>query len=238
LKTNIIHLGDAYEIIKTLPDKSIDCIYTDIPYLYEQGGGGTSRIAKSIVKKRDNIAFISSGIDYKIFDEFVRVMKKINCFIWCSKLQILDIMNYFIGQHDCRFEMLVWVKNNPIPQCNNTWLGDIEYCLYFREKGVPLNDGYEIKSKWYLSPINQKDKSIFVHPTIKPLELVKRHLLHTTQENDLVLDMFIGSGTTAIACKEINRQFIGIEIDPKWHRIATDRLDNIDALGQISMLAR
>ena len=237
METNTILLGDAYELIKQLPDNSVDCIYTDIPYLYEQGGGGSSRVAQSIVKKRDNIAFISNGIDYKILDEFVRVMKKINCFIWCSKLQVVDILNYFVGR-GCRFEILVWVKNNPIPQCNNTWLGDIEYCLYFREQGVPLNNGYDIKSKWYLSPINQKDKAIFDHPTIKPLDLVIRHLQHTTQENQIVLDPFVGSGTTAIACKEINRQFVGYEIDPKWHKVALDRLDNTDARGQISMLAR
>ena len=236
--TNTIHLGDAYELIKQIPDKSIECIYTDIPYLYEQGGGGSSRIAKSIIAKRDSIKFISNGIDYSIFDEFVRVMKKINCFIWCSKLQLLDIMNYFVGKHGCRFEILVWVKNNPIPQTNNTWLGDIEYCLYFRETGVKLNDGYDIKSKWYLSPINQKDKSIFMHPTIKPLELVKRHLQHATQEGDVVLDSFLGSGTTVIAAKEIGRNYIGIEIDPKWHKIAVDRLDNVDAFGQKSFIAR
>jgi len=147
-------------------------------------------------------------------------------------------MNFFVGKHGCRFEILVWVKNNPIPQTNNTWLGDIEYCLYFREQGVPLNNGYDIKSKWYASAINQRDKAIFDHPTIKPLDLVIRHLQHTTQENQIVLDPFIGSGTTAIASKEIQRQFIGIEIDPRWHKIATDRLNNTDARGQVSFLAR
>lgn len=238
MKLNSIILGDAYELIKQIPDKSVDCIYTDIPYLYEQGGGGTSRIAQNIKAKSESIASISNGINYEILTEFVRIMKKINCFIWCSKLQLLDIMNFFVGKHGCRFEVLVWVKSNPIPQTNNTWLGDIEYCLYFRESGVPLNNGYELKSKWYISPINQKDKSIFIHPTIKPLELVKRHIQHTTNENDIVLDCFIGSGTTAVACKELSRKYIGIEIDPKWHKVATDRLQNVDAHGQVSFIAR
>ncbi|GHU98387.1 hypothetical protein FACS1894211_02050 [Clostridia bacterium] len=65
-----------------------------------------------------------------------------------------------------------------------------------------------------------------------------RHLKHATSETDIVLDPFIGSGTTAVACKELNRQYIGFEIDPKWHKIATDRLNNIDAHGQISMMTR
>lgn len=238
VELNKIHLADCYELIKQIPDKSIDLIYIDIPYLYEQGGGGNSRIAKNIIDKTKDIASISNGIDWSILWQFVRVMKKINCFIWCSKLQIIDLLKFFVCDHKCNFEILVWVKTNPIPQTNNTWLSDIEYCLYFRECGVPLNDGYNIKSKWHQSLTNKHDKYQFDHPTIKPLELVKRHIRHTTQENDVVLDCFIGSGTTAIAARELGRSFIGIEINPKWHKIAADRLNNIDARGQLGFVAR
>jgi DNA modification methylase len=236
--TNKIILGDCYELIEQIPDKSIDLIYTDIPYLHQTGGSGTSRIAKNIVEKTKNIEAMSHGINLTILDEFVRVMKKINCFIWCSKLQVIDILKYFVCDCKCNFEILVWAKTNPIPQTNNTFLPDIEYCLYFRESGVPLNHGYELKSKWYLSGTNTADKSIFAHPTIKPLELVKRHICHTTQPNATVLDPFIGSGTTAIAARESGREYIGIEIDPKWHKVATDRLNGIDVQGQTSFLPR
>ena len=58
----------------------------------------------------------------------------------------------FVDIKDCYFEILTWNKANPTPTTNNSWLPDIEYCLYFREKGVVLNDGYELKSKWYISP--------------------------------------------------------------------------------------
>ena len=101
-----------------------------------------------------------------------------------------------------------------------------------------LNDGYELKSKYYVSSLNQKDKDLFNHPTIKPLELVKRHLLHTTQPNDIVLDCFMGSGTTAVACQETNRQFIGFEISEKWCKVANDRLNKVDANGQTCMFLR
>lgn len=110
--------------------------------------------------------------------------------------------------------------------------------MHIREKGVPLNDGYELKSKYYISPANKSDKDLFIHPTIKPLELVKRHLLHTTQLNDIVLDCFMGSGTTAVACQETNRQFIGFEIEPKWVKVANDRLNKVDASGQQCMFLR
>lgn len=234
---NKITCGDCYELIKNLPDKSIDAIYTDIPYLYEQGGGAKepSPLDERITKKRQELAFISNGIDYSILDQFARICKKVNIFIWCSKNQLLDILNWG-GQYN--IEVLVWCKSNPQPSTHNVWLPDLEYCLYFREKGVPLNDGYENKSKWYISPINKKDKDTFEHPAIKPLPLVKRHLLHATQPNDIVLDCFMGSGTVAIACKEIGRQFIGFEISDKWCKVANDRLNNIDANGQISLFSR
>ena len=235
---NQIYNEDCYKAIKNIPDKSIDCIYTDVPYLYDNGGGGSSELSQRIrnIDKTLEEANIVNGFDYSILDEFVRIMKKVNIIIWFSKLQMRDILNYFMSlDKEIYFEPLVWCKDNPTPATNNTWLPDIEYAFHFREKGVKLNDGYENKSKWYSSPINKRDKDLFEHPTIKPLNLVKRHLLHTTQPNDIVADFFLGSGTTAVACKELNRQYLGFEINKKWFDIAKDRLNGITANGQYSL---
>lgn len=230
-----IYNEDCYKAIKDIPDKSVDCIYTDVPYLITHGGSGASPLSLRIKKIVEvDLVDIKNGIDFDILNELIRILKKINIFIWCSKMQILDIMNFF-DKYNCNYEILVWCKDNPTLATNNVWLPDIEYCLYFREKGVKLNDGYENKSKWYSSPINKRDKDKFAHPTIKPIELVKRHLLHTTQPNDIVLDCFLGSGTTAVACKDIGRHYIGFEIDKKWYSIAKKRLEKIDANGQINM---
>lgn len=230
-KTNNIYNVDSYKAIKEIPDKSIDMIYTDVPYFYNFGGPGSSELSQRITKRSEELekAEIINGFDYKILDEFVRVMKKVNIIIWFSKLQMFDIMNYFVNLPNKQifFEPLVWVKTNPTPSTNNVWLPDIEYAFHFREQGVKLNDGYELKSKWYQSPINKKDKDLYDHPTIKPLELVKRHIEHTTQEGDIVLDPFLGSGTTAVACQETKRQFIGFEIDKSYYDIAQDRLNGI-----------
>ena len=137
-------------------------------------------------------------------------------------------MNIFIGKYKSRFNLLVWCKTNPTPASNGSWLPDIEYCLVFKEDGTPrYNDGYELKSKWYVSQINKADKDLYDHPTIKPLELVKRHILHSTKEGDTILDCFMGSGTTGVACKELNRNFIGIEIDKQYFKIAEDRINGI-----------
>lgn len=229
--------GDCYKLIKQIPDKSIDLVYIDIPYLYEEHGGGTTKLAKRIENlTKVQLANIKDGIDYSIFDELCRVMKYIYIYIWCSKEQILDIMKYFIDKKGCRFNILTWNKTNPIPATNGTYLPDIEYCLVFKENGSPkYNDGYELKSKWYISPINKSDKDLYNHPTIKPLELVKRHILHSSNEGDTILDCFMGSGTTGVACKETNRNFIGIEIDKDYFKIANDRINGITANGQISI---
>ena len=232
--------GDSYELIKTIPDKSIDLIYVDIPYLYDKHGCSK----KSALSKRiDNVqnhqlAKIKDGIDYQILDEFCRVMKYIYIYIWCSKEQILDLMEYFVKEKQCSFNILVWCKTNPTPATNGTYLPDIEYCLVFKEKGSPrYNDGYDLKSKWYVSAINKKDKDLYKHPTIKPLNLVKRHIKHSSNEGDTILDCFMGSGTTGVACKELNRNFIGIEIDPTYVKIAQDRINGITADGQLSIFS-
>lgn len=231
-ETDQVYCEDCYKAIKEIPDKSIDCIYTDIPYLFHIGFENDT-----LRNDARELKTINDGINYSILDEFVRILKNINCFIWCSKQQIPNILNYFIDRN-CFFEILTWNKLNCSPLTNNTWLPDVEYCLYFRESGIKLNDGYELKSKWYSSPINKRDKDKFEHPTIKPIELVKRHLLHTTQPNDIVLDCFMGSGTTCVASKDIGRHYIGFEIEKKWFDIAKDRLNQTDASGQISLFLR
>lgn len=234
---NTIQLGDCYELIKNIPDKSVNCIYVDVPYLYETGSHGKSDLSKRIYKyqKQDlKKAGIYDGFDYKIYDEFIRISKNVNIFIWCSRLQIVETLNYFVNK-GYMYNILTWNKTNPTPATNNSWLPDIEYCLVFRDNNTKLNDGYELKSKWYISPINQKDKAEFNHPTIKPLELVKRHILHSTQPGDLILDCFCGSGTTCLAAKETGRRYIGMEIDPEYHKIAVNRLNGINANGQISI---
>lgn len=258
---NKITCGDCYELIKQIPDKSVDLIYTDIPYDFEANGGGgcfgekhrdyhkeyeivsvntnASRVWKSTMKSIDNVKDIAFGIDYAILDEFIRVCKKPQIYIWCSKKQIYPLMQYFIGEKDFRFELFTWHKTNPIPTCNNKYLSDTEYCLLFREEGTTKIKGdMSTKGKYYISPINTHDKKLFEHSTIKPLEFVKNHILNSTEENDIVLDCFAGSGTTCVGAKELGRQFVGFEISEKWCKIANDRINGVTASGQMSLFLR
>lgn len=233
---NSVILGDGYEIIKSIPDKSIDMVYTDPPYEFEYGVGKTGIFKNRINGTYDDIKNTSlvKGIDDSILLEFMRVMKKVNIYLWCNKAQIKTYLDYFL-QYDVTFEILTWHKTHPTPMTKNMFLPDTEYCLYFRSKDFGLNDGYDLKHKYYVSKQNKADKKLYKHPTIKPLGFVKAHILHSTNLNDIVFDPFCGSGTTCVACKETDRRYLGIEIDKGYHKISVDRLNGITANGQTSI---
>lgn len=81
-------------------------------------------------------------------------------------------------------------------------------------------------------------KEFYFHPTIKPLNIIKNFIINSSEEGEIIADFFTGSGTTCVAAKELNRQYIGIEISEKWAKIAENRLSGIDARGQIGMFLR
>lgn len=230
LELNKIHLGDSYELIKYIPDKSIDLVIIDPPY--EMKKRGASFHGKKDYFDEINEKDLDKGINVEILNEIVRVMKKVNLYIFVSKDQFKMMFNYF-GEY--KMDILVWHKSNPIPTINDKYLSDLEYILFIREKGVIMNNTYETSSKLFQTSVNKDDKNEFSHPTIKPLEIIKKLIINSSIENDLVLDCFSGSGTTCVACKELNRQFIGIEIDEKYHNISVDRLNGINVKGQTSI---
>lgn len=147
-------------------------------------------------------------------------------------------MQYFIGKHNCSMNILVWCKTNPTPATNNSWLPNIEHCLVFKGEGTPrYNDGYELKSKWYISGTNKSDKDNYGHPTPKPYELVKQHLLHSSNKGDLIFDPFAGSSTTLCAAKEIGRNYLGFEINEEYYKISVDRLNGINQKGEMDLIS-
>lgn len=237
MKANYIERGDCMELIKTLPDKSIDLIVTDPPYEFADGGGGgafgskkrnyhaeyTSLYKENAQKIGDNLRFISKGFDLSLLDEFCRVLKKINIYIWCSKAQLGKIINYFENKK-CAIDLLTWHKTNPTPMCNNTYLSDTEYCIFAREKGVKIYGSYHTKKKYYVSPANVADKKLYNHPTIKPLDIIQNLIINSSQEGDVVLDPFLGSGTTAVASINTNRDFIGYELEKEYFETAKNRI--------------
>lgn len=220
-----LHNDDCLQILKHIQDKSIDLVVTDPPYIVETNGAGIYKQAdKQYVKELNNI---KDGFSEKILDELCRVMKKINCYFFCSQKQIIPLLDYFVKNKNCNWNIISWHKTNPVPACGNKYLTDTEFVLFFREKGVKVYGSFETKKTWYATPLNQKDKKLYGHPTIKPLDIVKNFIVNSSNENDIVLDPFMGSGTTGVVCKQLNRNFIGIELDEKYFRIAEDRINGV-----------
>ena len=177
IEPNNIYCGDCYKLIKDIPDKSIDLIITDPPYEFGTGG-----IKTGIFKERKTAGSyqqihdtdLGKGIDMSILNEFVRVLKKINIYIWCNKEQIYDYLTYFVKEKGCNWEMIIWAKDNPPPFLNGHYLKDKEYCLFFWEKGVKVSPTYATGKTVYLTNTNVEDKTKFHHPTIKEIGIIER----------------------------------------------------------------
>ena len=205
------------EELKKLPDKCIDMVLIDPPYLQDShgGGGAFGTRMRNYHKGVDSLGY---GFDNFYLEEIVRLCKKLNAYIFCSKNQLLQILNYF---QKYKYDILTYHKTNPSPTCNNKYLPDTEYIIYVRESGVRLYGTYHTKKKYF---VQENSKSEFKHPTVKPLNIISTLIENSTIKGDLVIDFFLGSGTTAVACKQLNRNYIGIELNSDYVKIAKERL--------------
>jgi site-specific DNA-methyltransferase (adenine-specific) len=209
----------------------IDLIVTDPPY--EVGKKHKSKnaddLSKSMYKISDDLnnLDIINGFNYdKILNMFLKLQDKVNIYIWCNKNQIPIYLDFFVNKRNCKFEILKWCKINPPPLFGNGYLKDTEYCLYFKNTGVKCKpDNRNDAFTHYISNTNTKDRNTYSHPTIKPLGFIERMIKNSSNENDLIFDPFMGTGTTGVASKYLNRNFIGCEISDKYFKIAEQRLN-------------
>ena len=216
--------GDCLEIMRRLPDKSVDLVVTDPPYdIVTRGAGLHKQEDKQYVKE---LIGMKDGFSEEILDELCRVMKKINIYLFCSQKQIIPLLDYFVRRKGCNWNLLSWHKSNPIPACGNKYLTDTEFILFFREKGVKVYGTFDSKKTFYVTPLNYKDKKKYGHPTCKPEEIVKNLIVNSSRENDIILDPFMGSGTTGAVSVNLNRNFIGAEINEDYFYVAENRIND------------
>lgn len=227
IEKNKIYCMDCLEGMKQMKSGSVDLVVTDPPYLmqniHEYKG---NELGKHIMKYQQPLQEknLTEGYDIRILDEIFRVMKAPNIYIWCNIAQVPMYIKYFVLEKKCRMDILIWNKTNPIPLCNNKWLSDKEYCLYFRKGAYCQPSGYaEAKTVWHL-PANVKDKRAYGHPTVKPLPIIENIIRNSSREGELVLDPFMGSGTTAAASIRNSRNFIGFENNGEYYQTAIQRI--------------
>jgi len=208
-----------------IPPNSIDLIITDPPYEFEAMGGGVHRVGKGVVKYQNIIDAKTNHFDFYKFIPFIidAQMPSINAYFFCNKTLIPDYLN-IAKEKKLNFDILALRKLNPIPAKNSSYLPELEYIIFLRSKGVYFNGKLPAKNytKIYDKYIGKEN---VYHPNQKPLELIRKFIEISSKPGDLILDPFMGSGTTAVACKQLNRNFIGFEIDKKDYEIAKKRLE-------------
>ncbi len=247
LKNKIIN-GDSLNELKKIPDESFDLIFSDPPYNLQLRN-------RLIRPDRSKVDAVNDKWDqfenFKVYDDFTmnwlsecrRILKK-NGSIWV----IGSYHNIFrVGTkiQDLGFWILndvIWNKNNPMPNFRGTRFTNAHETLIWASKDKNskytfnyqslkcLNDDLQMRSTWNLPICNGnerlKENGKKVHSTQKPESLLHRILLASTNKNDLILDPFLGSGTTAVVAKKLGRIFYGIEKDKKYFNAANKRLKN------------
>ena len=213
---NTIQNIDCLEFMKKLPDKCIDLVLTDPPY----GMEFKSNYRKVKYEKIEN----DNNLDWlPIFiEESYRILKdNTHAYFFCS-FHNVDIFKQEIAKHYEVKNILVWIKNN-------TGMGDLEgdyapqyeFCIYARKGNRKLNDGRSSNILQYNRTGNIN------HPTEKPQDLFSFLIRKSSSENEVVFDGFLGGGTTALACKMLNRNYIGCEISKEYCDIAEQRIKSI-----------
>lgn len=208
-----LYLGDCMDILPTL-DK-VDAVITDPPYKVAAAGGG-------IGAKRQYLSDIDGHID-EGFN--VSLLEKYNNWlVFCGKPQIIELAQKAEHQ-SLRWQLRTWNKTNPTPLTNGNYLPDTEYMIHAFKKHI-----WQGKKRWIVGNVEKND---FDHPTVKPIYVMNDSIICASNVGDIILDPFMGSGTTGVAAIQMGRKFIGIEREPKYFEIACKRIEQ--ASKQVDM---
>ena len=212
IKNNSIICGDCLEIMKDIPDKSIDLVLTDPPYDKETHKGG--RFNEEI--RFGNVSFECIDV-IPLIDIFLKKAKK--WVIVFTSVENLGLIRIAYPEEYIRGG--IWDRIVNSPQISGDRPAQaVEGIAVLHNKGKKEWNGGGKAGIWR----NYVERGKKQHETQKPLELIRKLVLDFSNKNDIILDPFLGSGTTAVACQELHRNFIGIEISEKYCKIAEDRL--------------
>ncbi len=224
-----LEFGDCLEIMKKIPNNSLDLIITDPPYrTTSRGSSGTMGGYWKNEKAKKGYIFNYNNISCKDYlQEFYRILKdKTLCYVMCNNVNLREMLNFGIESGFNFVKCLIWEKGNKI--CGRYYMGCYEYIILFRKGGDrPINKcGTPDILKIPIKKLKDNDGKN-LHDTEKPVELMKILIENSSNENEIVLDAFMGIGGVGVACKQLNRKFIGIEIDKKYFDISKERIENV-----------
>lgn len=242
IDTNVSQLlcGDCINVMRSLPEGSIDCVITDPPYniglfMHERN--------TNLKKMREN-QFAYAGWDNMEYRDWKRNMsrflaqcarvlkKRGSLIIFMSVIKVADIVELATKQGFYYKTTGVWHKTNPMPRnMNLQFVNSTECWIYFIFGGTSgtFNNKGEVKHDFLESSVCPKSEKKFGnHPTQKPLKILKELIECVTNEDDIVLDPFMGSGSTCVACAMLRRRYIGIELEERYFNIANNRIQYLD----------
>lgn len=220
MELDIIYNKDCIEGMYDMPDNSIDLIVTDPPYLMAY---------KTNHRKNKDHKFcseIAGDNDPELISVYItecyRILKDNSAmYMFCN----MNAVDYF----KCELEkagftiknMIVWVKNNHTAGDLVAQYGKKYELLFYVNKGrCPIRNG-RLTDVWEFPRVSGKNQ---LHQNQKPVELIQQCIEKSSDPGAIVFDGFIGSGTTAIACLETDRHYIGYELDPEYYKIAQNRI--------------
>ena len=254
IKKNTILLGDSLKIMKTIPSKSVDLIFADPPYnlqLKDTLYRPDQTTVEAVTQDWDKFN------TYKEYDNFTeqwlkeskRILKKGGA-LWVigSYHNILRVGTSIQNDGFWILNDIIWHKTNPMPNFRGTRFTNAHetllWCTTSREAKYTfnyqnlkeLNDGKQMRSDWFIPICSGRERlresnNQRSHPTQKPEALMYRIILSSTNKGDIILDPFLGSGTTAVVAKKLQRNFIGIEQDKEYISLAKKRLKQTKVLN-------
>ena len=208
--------GDCLALMKNIPE--VNLLLTDIPY-------------EAVNRKDNGLRNLNKDkADIKTFDLDIfleTIYEKANIFIiFCGNEQYSRIYRFFSNkqkEHKGTVRQLIWAKSNPSPMNGEyVYLSGTENAVWFKKKGTgKLN--CKCKKNYFIHPTGSSK----YHPTEKNHKLLEELILDNTNDNDIVLDCCMGSGSTGIVALKNNRSFIGIEIDEHYFKIAKERIEKM-----------
>ena len=257
---NKIYQGDCIELLKKIPDESIDLIFADPPYNLQLNGELYRPDQSKVDPVDDEWDKFETFEEYDNFTrqwltECKRVLKSTGS-IWVIGTYhnifrvgtIMQNLDYWI------LNDIIWIKNNPMPNFKGTRFNNAHETLIWATKSKEskytfhyhsmkvMNDDLQMRSDWYI-PICQGNERIKIngqkaHSTQKPEELLYRIILSTSNPDDIVLDPFSGSGTTAAVAKRLGRKFIAFEKEDFYIKVANERLEKIKPIDKKFLVYR
>jgi DNA modification methylase len=230
--------GNCINLMKFIGTDSVDLILTDPPYNL---GNFMHKRNTNLVKMREN-QFAYAGWDNLsqhdwekemevFFEESSRVLKKSGSLLLFMSLIKIETIIKIAAKYKFYYKTTgIWHKTNPMPRNMNIhFVNSTEAWVYFVNNdtsGTFNNNGKMVHDFIETSLTSSKEKKFGKHPTQKPTKIISHFIKHLSNKNDVVLDPFMGSGTTGVCSRKMNRKFIGIDLDKEYYELSKTRMLN------------